>query len=94
MVAAFDYAAFGKSIFFAHGSDNTVTLAIVGCLQGVLQFAKVRTVGALQRAAATSVDLSKTGLHLAVRTEKAQWGIVRNDYTPLPIYEALRGMQK
>ncbi len=27
-------------------------------------------------------------------TEKAQWGIVRNDYTPLPVYDALRGMGK
>ncbi|MBV7330285.1 SH3 domain-containing protein [Chloroflexi bacterium TSY] len=27
-------------------------------------------------------------------TEKAQWGIVRNDYSPLPVYEALRGMAK
>ena len=27
-------------------------------------------------------------------TEKAQWGIVRNDYTALPVYEALRAMPK
>ena len=27
-------------------------------------------------------------------TEKAQWGIVRNDYSPLPVYEALRAMPK
>lgn len=27
-------------------------------------------------------------------TEKAQWGIVRNDYSPLPVYEALRQMPK
>ncbi|RLT32478.1 MAG: hypothetical protein DWI57_18340 [Chloroflexi bacterium] len=27
-------------------------------------------------------------------TEKAQWGIVRNDWSPLPVYEALRGMGK
>ncbi len=27
-------------------------------------------------------------------TEKAQWGIVRNDWGPLPVYEALRGMGK
>jgi len=27
-------------------------------------------------------------------TEKAQWGIVRNDWSPLPVYEALRSMGK
>ena len=27
-------------------------------------------------------------------TEKAQWGIVRNDWSPLPIYHALRNMSK
>jgi len=27
-------------------------------------------------------------------TEKAQWGIVRNDWSPLPVYDALRGMGK
>jgi|GEM_PF-586874 len=27
-------------------------------------------------------------------TEKAQWGIVRNDYSPLPVYNALRAMAK
>lgn len=27
-------------------------------------------------------------------TEKAQWGIVRNDWSPLPVYEALRAMGK
>ncbi len=27
-------------------------------------------------------------------TEKAQWGIVRNDYGPLPVYDALKGMAK
>jgi hypothetical protein len=27
-------------------------------------------------------------------TEKAQWGIVRNDYSPLPVYDALRQMAK
>ena len=27
-------------------------------------------------------------------TEKAQWGIVRNDYSPLPVYSALQGMAK
>ena len=27
-------------------------------------------------------------------TEKAQWGIVRNDYGPMPVYDALRGMGK
>jgi hypothetical protein len=27
-------------------------------------------------------------------TEKAQWGIVRNDYSPLPVYEALKSMSK
>ncbi len=27
-------------------------------------------------------------------TEKAQWGIVRNDWSPLPVYEALRNMPK
>lgn len=27
-------------------------------------------------------------------TEKAQWGIVRNDYSPLPIYYALQSMSK
>ena len=27
-------------------------------------------------------------------TEKAQWGIVRNDYGPLPVYDALRNMPK
>ena len=27
-------------------------------------------------------------------TEKAQWGIVRNDWSPLPIYHALRNMAK
>ncbi|MEM7134852.1 MAG: SH3 domain-containing protein [Chloroflexota bacterium] len=27
-------------------------------------------------------------------TEKAQWGIVRNDYSPLPIYSALQAMPK
>ncbi len=27
-------------------------------------------------------------------TEKAQWGIVRNDYSPLPVYEALKAMPK
>ena len=27
-------------------------------------------------------------------TEKAQWGIVRNDWSPLPIYNALRNMAK
>ncbi len=27
-------------------------------------------------------------------TEKAQWGIVRNDYSPLPVYEALRALPK
>lgn len=27
-------------------------------------------------------------------TEKAQWGIVRNDYSPLPVYNALRNMGK
>jgi uncharacterized protein YgiM (DUF1202 family) len=27
-------------------------------------------------------------------SEKAQWGIVRNDWSPLPVYEALRGMGK
>jgi hypothetical protein len=27
-------------------------------------------------------------------TEKAQWGIVRNDWTPLPIFNALRDMPK
>ncbi len=27
-------------------------------------------------------------------TEKAQWGIVRNDYSPLPVYETLRAMPK
>ena len=27
-------------------------------------------------------------------TEKAQWGIVRNDYSPLPVYNALRAMPK
>jgi len=27
-------------------------------------------------------------------TEKAQWGIVRNDWSPLPVYEALRAMVK
>jgi hypothetical protein len=27
-------------------------------------------------------------------TEKAQWGIVRNDYTPLPVYDALKAMPK
>ena len=31
---------------------------------------------------------------IADGTEKAQWGIVRNDYTPLPIYDALRNMPK
>ncbi|HXF64606.1 MAG TPA: SH3 domain-containing protein [Caldilineaceae bacterium] len=27
-------------------------------------------------------------------TEKAQWGIVRNDWSPLPVYEALKAMPK
>ncbi|MCC6167053.1 MAG: SH3 domain-containing protein [Caldilineaceae bacterium] len=27
-------------------------------------------------------------------TEKAQWGIVRNDYSPLPVYQALKAMAK
>jgi hypothetical protein len=27
-------------------------------------------------------------------TEKAQWGIVSNDWTPLPVYNALKGMPK
>jgi uncharacterized protein YraI len=27
-------------------------------------------------------------------TEKAQWGIVRNDYSPLPVYQALKAMGK
>ncbi len=27
-------------------------------------------------------------------TEKAQWGIVRNDWSPMPVYDALRGMGK
>jgi uncharacterized protein YgiM (DUF1202 family) len=27
-------------------------------------------------------------------TEKAQWGIVRNDWSPLPVYSALQGMGK
>ncbi len=27
-------------------------------------------------------------------TEKAQWGVVRNDYTPMPIYSALKAMPK
>jgi uncharacterized protein YgiM (DUF1202 family) len=27
-------------------------------------------------------------------TEKAQWGIVRNDWSPLPVYTALKGMAK
>ncbi len=27
-------------------------------------------------------------------TEKAQWGIVRNDWSPLPVYTALQGMAK
>ena len=27
-------------------------------------------------------------------SEKAQWGIVRNDYSPLPVYDALRAMPK
>jgi len=27
-------------------------------------------------------------------TEKAQWGIVRNDWSPLPVYEALQRMEK
>ncbi len=27
-------------------------------------------------------------------TEKAQWGIVRNDYSPLPVYDALKAMPK
>ena len=27
-------------------------------------------------------------------TEKAQWGIVRNDWSPLPVYDALRNMPK
>jgi len=31
---------------------------------------------------------------IADGTEKAQWGIVRNDYSPMPAYEALRRMPK
>lgn len=27
-------------------------------------------------------------------TEKAQWGIVANDWTPLPVYHALKNMPK
>ena len=27
-------------------------------------------------------------------TEKAQWGIVGNDYQPLPVYHALKAMPK
>ncbi|NJN84375.1 MAG: hypothetical protein HC802_20240, partial [Caldilineaceae bacterium] len=27
-------------------------------------------------------------------TEKAQWGIVRNDYSPMPVYSALKSMPK
>jgi hypothetical protein len=27
-------------------------------------------------------------------TEKAQWGIVRNDWSPMPVYDALRAMPK
>ena len=31
---------------------------------------------------------------IADGTEKAQWGIVRNDYSPLPVYNALQAMGK
>ncbi len=31
---------------------------------------------------------------IADQTERAQWGIVANDWTPLPVYEALKAMPK
>ena len=31
---------------------------------------------------------------IADKTEQAQWGIVNNDWTPLPVYNALKAMEK
>ena len=31
---------------------------------------------------------------IADKTERAQWGIVNNDWTPLPVYNALKAMEK